>query len=549
MAALRQTILPVLIGAQVGWATMPAEAAELRFRQLPGGQGCAIDVIPDVSRGSPLGLVFRTSNGRNVSIAVDGAANAEVVAGDRRVGFARVGASSASGIAATRIWRLIARAKRFHLTAGGPGGLRTSRFNRFDAHAVLRRLLRSCTGTVNVDLQRRQEVALGLGPVDRQLVNWMLLRLANPRATIAEAPTALDSRSRNMLQSFSRASATAGRRYLNRALLDQLAARAGFRWFPVWDSAGSFSGGVAPVKRGEKWGLIARSGRVVVAPRFDDIRGVFDGYMPVRLGSRWGIVDRSGRLTVRPVFDDIGPCREARCPYRSGDRWGYLDPARGVAIRANYTRIRRFREGHAAVQDARGWALIDRFGRIRFRANVTSLFSPSNGLVLFVKRRRRGFLDLSGRVRISPRYEIARSFSDGLAAVRRNGLWGFIDRFGNDVIRPRLEATGSFYEGLAAARSPKNRLWGHIDRSGRWVVRPRFLRTFSFRGGIAIVRVRNPAIPRSDAPGDLLRGYVNRRGALVVPPVFQDAYVFREGLAPVMMLGRWGFLDKDRIRP
>jgi len=39
-----------------------------------------------------------------------------------------------------------------------------------------------------------------------------------------------------------------------------------------WERTGDFSEGLAAVKQTEKWGFIDKSGKMVIAPQFDDYR-------------------------------------------------------------------------------------------------------------------------------------------------------------------------------------------------------------------------------------------------------------------------------------
>jgi hypothetical protein len=79
---------------------------------------------------------------------------------------------------------------------------------------------------------------------------------------------------------------------------------------PKFDSAGSFSEGLARVRSDGKWGFIDTAGAWVIRPRFDQA-GVFTGGVAkVKEGEHWGLVDRTGtlvdKLDSQSYLDDRG---------------------------------------------------------------------------------------------------------------------------------------------------------------------------------------------------------------------------------------------------
>src|SRR5512140_1506705 len=61
-----------------------------------------------------------------------------------------------------------------------------------------------------------------------------------------------------------------------------------------------------PVVKGGKWGYIDRTGRVVVAPRFDEAARFSEGLAPVRAGKQLGYADPAGKLVLVPAFGPAG---------------------------------------------------------------------------------------------------------------------------------------------------------------------------------------------------------------------------------------------------
>ena len=79
---------------------------------------------------------------------------------------------------------------------------------------------------------------------------------------------------------------------------------------PTFDSAGSFSEGLARVRLNRKWGLIDSTGAWVIRPRFDQARVFTGGVAKVKDAGQWGLVDRTGtfidHLDTNSYLDDRG---------------------------------------------------------------------------------------------------------------------------------------------------------------------------------------------------------------------------------------------------
>ena len=52
------------------------------------------------------------------------------------------------------------------------------------------------------------------------------------------------------------------------------------------------------VKLGEKYGLIDKNGKVVIEPKFDEVRVLDNGVVAVKRSEKWGLVDKTGKMPV-----------------------------------------------------------------------------------------------------------------------------------------------------------------------------------------------------------------------------------------------------------
>jgi len=553
---MRAAVLRLAGALGIATALTAPAAARVSYETTDSPRGCIARVLPDQVSGA-IGLIFRT-NGTDLTVEFDDVpANraartgaADLVAGDTRMPFRPLALADRARADENDTWRLMASGQPVHLTLSPPAGaVQTARFDDLDPAGILAELERRCPPAPDLAAQRAEEARLSLAPEDIRLINTILLAEAGGSVLPAQASDRLDERARSLIDAFSRRTLGAPRRYLNRALFEQIMAAGGFRVAPRFEDARRFADGVAPVKQGGKWGIVDARLNWIVLPEFDAVPSSFNGHVPVMKDGAWGVIDPAGRLTHPLIYERVLPCRERRCAFRQDGRWGFLDPMGGVAIRAKYRAVRGFGDGYAAVRDDRGWVLIDRTGRSAGRyEGVSDLYSPVDGMIRFADRSDRwGFLRTDGRLSVQPVYDGAKDFGEGLAPVRRGAWWGFIDRAGRQVIRPQFRDAAPFSEGLAAVQATSG-LWGYVDARGRWAIAPKYLSAFRFRDGIAVVRVENPMKPGATDRADWLRGFIDKRGGWVYRPIFEDVWAFQDSLAPVKVLGRWGYLDLGLIR-
>jgi hypothetical protein len=221
-----------------------------------------------------------------------------------------------------------------------------------------------------------------------------------------------------------------------------------------------FSGGVAAVRRGDKWGYINHEGEFQISPSFAVASDFQDGMAIVRLegGGNWAYVDEHGNLFMPKVKAVDGTLQDF------SDGMALVPANRNGATVFGYIG----KNGEWAIEPQFAWG---------------APFSERAAAVL--KYGKWGFIDLSGRFVVPPKYDEVRSFSEGFAAVRSNGLIGFVDRHGSLVIPYRYEDAGPFCGGLAGVKL--NGKWGFIDKTGSVRINTTFERVGAFGGEIAEV--------------------------------------------------------------
>jgi len=216
----------------------------------------------------------------------------------------------------------------------------------------------------------------------------------------------------------------------------------------------------------------------------DDIK-----LFPIKSGDKWGYVDKTGKYVINSQFEEAYTFSEGLALFKSIDgKWGFIGEDGKYAINPIYKEAASFSEGLACVvmQDGKP-QFINKENKVMFTVDKAESCSSFSGGMSRVKIKGKwGYIDKSGKVVINPIYEDARGFEEGLALVskiddsKKEKLWGFIDETGavkiNFQFLENKEAwrdPESFQEGLAFVSSD-GKLWGCIDKDGKYQINPQF---------------------------------------------------------------------------
>ena len=96
----------------------------------------------------------------------------------------------------------------------------------------------------------------------------------------------------------------------------------------IYDDSSYFEEGVAPMKLGEKWGMINHKNEIIIPFEYEDILGCNNNKIGAKLNGKWGIIDKFNNKLIDFKYDDIWIylTRDGgSMPVRLGDKWGIID--------------------------------------------------------------------------------------------------------------------------------------------------------------------------------------------------------------------------------
>lgn len=159
-----------------------------------------------------------------------------------------------------------------------------------------------------------------------------------------------------------------------------------------YDDAGTFNGGVAPVKKDGRWILINEKGEQIGEESFDDVR--FDekkiafrnGVCFGRQKGKYYLINANGQKvsetgwTNADVFHDS--TYAAVC---ENNQWGFIDNTGNVVIKCQYQLARSFSNGLAGVLINNKWGFIDEKGELKIDSQFEDVKYFSNNGTVFVQ--------------------------------------------------------------------------------------------------------------------------------------------------------------------
>ena len=157
--------------------------------------------------------------------------------------------------------------------------------------------------------------------------------------------------------------------------------------------------------------------KILIKPQFDYAYSFFAGVAPVRKGDKWGYIDKTGKFIIKPQFTMVG---SYNCSPGKFAPWAYTHKCKNPGY---------FCEGLAAVAIDNGkFGFIDKTGKyiIKPQYDAASPFSEGMAAVNIGAKQgyggKWGYIDRTGKMIIKPKYDYAGQFKNGIAEVKRSSL-------------------------------------------------------------------------------------------------------------------------------
>lgn len=194
-------------------------------------------------------------------------------------------------------------------------------------------------------------------------------------------------------------------------------------------------------KRGDKWFIIMADGKVLGGKKGFDNSFSFTGtHTAVEVDGKWGVIDRSGKFSVKPRFAKLRPSHNGAFMVGEGDS-AYWISATGKRVAA-------------PVAD---------------KVDPGTALTCQGGLQFFEQEGLWGLRDESGKAVIAPQFRALSCFNQGIswAAASRQNAWCPIGPDGSR--RTELECREGYYPMFITHHSPEKFNDDPFESSVLWV--------------------------------------------------------------------------------
>ncbi len=299
----------------------------------------------------------------------------------------------------------------------------------------------------------------------------------------------------------------------------------------TWDYIGELYESRRVVKKGEQYGFLDESNRVVITPAYSQVYNFSEGLCAVRnTGGKWGYIDTEGREVIPCVYEVANDFSCSLALVKTEGFYGYIDKDNQFVIPATYEEAYPFSENRACVRQGELYGYIDTTGTMVIPAEYELAFDfTEDGAV--VKQGDYGVIDSLGNTTILTVWDqLSPNLSGGYVKGKQNGSWVYADSFG-DALSEGYQYLGDFSEGLCPVKAVDG--YGYIDADFNLVIPADWDSAGDFSEGLAPVSK------------DGLFGYIDTTGNLVTGLLYTDCGKVSAGWAAICNseTGKYSFID------
>ncbi len=300
----------------------------------------------------------------------------------------------------------------------------------------------------------------------------------------------------------------------------------------------SFRNGLAVFKSGNQYGVIKKSGKILLAPAFKKIILTKDYILTLEKSLdkiKWFLHDTLGQRQNSKAYDQIYQKQGTVFPVIKNGYWGAINDKGVEIVACVYDSILESRNNQLAVK------FKGQYGIISLKEEWLAFPQPyqvkllnqdryfkQNGAVIFL-------CSFTGTVLYFTTNPIVIKENYFTESVSTGGTWivNFDGRIVNRQLPP-IEATEEIFpstEGLRGIK--KNGKYGFIDDQGRLRIANRYENIKPFTEGLAAIKIRNKW------------GFINRDEKIVIQPVYEEVTPFEKSYSLVKQNGLYGLLTHD----
>lgn len=207
---------------------------------------------------------------------------------------------------------------------------------------------------------------------------------------------------------------------------------------PIYDEITTFVNGFSWFRKGDKWGLVNEKGETLLEPKYDEAEDVsrFSDFSWVKQGETWGLFDKeSSGFIFEPQFNEVKKLSIKSALVRKEGKLGLVVyDLKGYSKEPQYTSVSKINGSALLVEKGGVFGLINGEGKDLLSVSYTSISRIHKYRLRLEKNGTSYLADAKGRLVVSRAFEEIKEYSGGAFGVKRNGKYGFVNYWGSLVI-------------------------------------------------------------------------------------------------------------------
>jgi hypothetical protein len=209
----------------------------------------------------------------------------------------------------------------------------------------------------------------------------------------------------------------------------------------VLDEVGSLVSDRAIFQSNEKVGYLNGKGKVVINPSYDaytnvNSEGEFVGnFAKVSKGGKFGIIDKSGKVIVPISYNKLGAV-SSLIAFEKGGKWGFIDLTNKVVFPASYEYTESFANGLGIVQDLTLRGAISSKGQLLIPIQFTSIKVLDESHFLVTLGAMNGIYTNKGELVVPVEYNSIRKVQDDHYLLTKGQELHYFYAAENKLIKP-----------------------------------------------------------------------------------------------------------------
>ncbi len=298
-----------------------------------------------------------------------------------------------------------------------------------------------------------------------------------------------------------------------------------------------FADGVASIRRGNQYGVIDKSGNLVLPIEHDTV-WISEGFIGVALSrERWVMLDRNLVRVTQREYQQVSPGRLGLYPIKRHGSWGFINGRGTEVIPPQYEQVRLFNQELAQARYGGSWGIINRQGNWLIKPRYDSLYQINQSLFLFKENRESGLVNTENRELYRTSNQLM-AFHTALIETDKVRGKGLIALDGSQLLSnryPVLKMQADNHDYFYYEDSIGPGLFGVSKKV--FIKDPSFQEIRTINEGFIGVRINNQY------------GFIDENSKLRIANRYQNIGVFSETMSPIKIRGKWGYIDRlERLK-